>query len=92
MTVALTETETEYTVECVKHVFASHVVLQFNLTNTLNDQKLENVRVVLEGGDQEFEEGEVITVPCPELAFGKPSIAYVAMPLDPNLGWVILRC
>ncbi len=50
--VALTESETEYGVTVVKHVFADHVVLQFNLTNTLNDQKLENVRVVLEGGDQ----------------------------------------
>ena len=88
---------------CIKHVFAEHVVLQFNLTNTLNDQKLENVRVVLEGGDQEFEDGDVVTVPCPgghavvkkpfalilrttDLAFGKPGVAYVSMPLDPFQG------
>ena len=62
---ALTESETEYGVSCIKHVFAEHVVLQFNLSNTLNDQKLENVRVGLEGGDQEFEDGDVVTVPCP---------------------------
>ena len=62
--VALTESETEYGVSCIKHAFVDHVVLQFNLTNTLNDQKLENVRVVLEGGDQDFEKGDIITVPC----------------------------
>ena len=100
--VALTESETEYGVSCIKHVFAGHVVLQFNLSNTLNDQKLENVRVVLEGGDQDFEKGDVVTVPCPgscsfdnesafrdyltELVYGKPGVAYVAMPLDPFVG------
>jgi hypothetical protein len=41
----LTESETEYVVTCVKHVFNSHLVLQFDITNTLNDQHLENVQV-----------------------------------------------
>ena len=37
----LTESETEYTVSCIKHVFPGHVVLQFDCTNTLADQLLE---------------------------------------------------
>ena len=41
----LTESETEYLVECVKHIFAEHVVFQFNVTNTLNDQLLTDVQV-----------------------------------------------
>ena len=57
----MTEAETEYVVSCVKHVFASHVVLQFNLTNTLNDQKLENVKIVLTTTDQVFKKGIVVT-------------------------------
>ncbi len=60
-TVALTEAETEYVVSCVKHVFASQVVLQFNLTNTLNDQKLENVKIVLTTTDQVFKKGIIVT-------------------------------
>ena len=36
--VELTEAETEYVVQCVKHTFNNHIVLQFNCTNTLQDQ------------------------------------------------------
>ena len=45
--VELTETETEYVVTCVKHVFTEHLTLQFDCTNTLNDQLLENVVIDL---------------------------------------------
>lgn len=48
MPVELTELETEYVVQCVKHMFQDHVVLQFDCTNTLNDQVLENVHIDLE--------------------------------------------
>lgn len=34
----LTEEETEYKVVCVRHVLDSHVVLQFNCTNTVREQ------------------------------------------------------
>lgn len=49
----LTERETEYLVRCVKHVFPSYVVLQFFLTNTLNDQLLQDVKVQLTSTDPE---------------------------------------
>lgn len=39
--IELTEPETEYVVKVVKHIFEEHVVLQFNCTNTVNDQLLE---------------------------------------------------
>ena len=42
---ALSEAGTEYEVSCVKHVYASHVLLQFHLNNTLEDQLLEEVTV-----------------------------------------------
>merc|ERR1719192_1714081 len=41
----LTEAETEYMVACIKHIFPEHVVLQFDCTNTLNDQLLEDVSI-----------------------------------------------
>ena len=43
-----TESETEYVVQCIKHIYPAHVVLQFDCTNTLNDQLLEDVSVALE--------------------------------------------
>ena len=30
---------------CIKHVYASHILLQFELNNTLEDQLLEGVSV-----------------------------------------------
>ena len=46
--VPLTESETEYVVECVKHIFEDHVVVQFLVQNTLDDQRLDNVTVSVE--------------------------------------------
>ncbi|QRW11969.1 coatomer subunit gamma [Ceratobasidium sp. AG-Ba] len=44
--VQLTESETEYVVGCVKHLFKEHVVFQFNVSNTLPDTVLEQVAFV----------------------------------------------
>ncbi len=49
--VELTESETEYVVQCIKHVFPEHLVLQFDCTNTLNDQLLEEVTIAMEVPD-----------------------------------------
>ena len=53
--VPLTESETEYVVECVKHVFETHIVLQFIVQNTINDQRVDNVTVAVESDDGIFE-------------------------------------
>lgn len=39
----LTEAETEYAVNVVKHIFDRHVVFQYNCTNTIPEQLLEDV-------------------------------------------------
>ena len=44
----LAESETEYVVQCSKHVYPEHIVLQLDCTNTLSDQLLENVTANLE--------------------------------------------
>ena len=41
----LTEEETEYNIAAVVHVFPEHLLLQFNCTNTVPEQVLENVSV-----------------------------------------------
>ncbi|KAF2720406.1 Coatomer, gamma subunit [Polychaeton citri CBS 116435] len=44
--VELTESETEYVVSAVKHIFKEHLVLQFDIKNTLSDYALSEVSVI----------------------------------------------
>lgn len=44
----LTEEETEYSIALVAHIFEAHVLLQFNCSNTVAEQVLENVNVVVD--------------------------------------------
>lgn len=78
----LTESETEYVVRCIKHTFANHIVFQFDVTNTLNDQLLEEVRVEME----EAEGFSVVSyVPIPKLPYDKPATTYTLVEItDPN--------
>lgn len=41
----LTEAETEYALNAVKHIYDRHVVVQYNCTNTIPEQLLENVMI-----------------------------------------------
>ena len=71
----LTEDETEYKVSCFKHVFENHLVFQFKCANTIEEQVLEDVSVLMEAIEGEgdiFE--EVATVPL------------ASMPLAPKSG------
>jgi len=89
--VELTESETEYVVRCVKHTFANHIVFQFDCTNTLNDQILENVTVQLETADG-FE--VLRCLPAVSLPYDKPGTAYtvVGMPEDPTVVTATFSC
>eukprot|EP00795_Rhopilema_esculentum_P002377 gene2377-18020_t len=79
----LTETETEYYVQCIKHTFQEHVVFQFNCKNTLDDQILEDVTVEMETGDDFQVE---TSIPCPKLVYNVPGTTYtcVRIPEDPT--------
>lgn len=81
--VELTEAETEYVVQCVKHTFVNHIVLQFNCTNTLQDQLLDRVYVQLEPSTEGFEVLKIF--PCTRLVYNQPGISYalVQLPEDP---------
>jgi len=76
--VALSEVGTEYEVTCVKHVYASHIILAFSLNNTLEDQLLSNVTVQL---DLSAMRGLALEthVPCASLPFGTPGTAYACL-------------
>lgn len=81
--VELTESETEYVVRCVKHTFLGHIVLQLDCTNTLNDQLLENVSVVLEEDGANWQIIE--TLPCASLPYSQPGTCYVLLAIPEDL-------
>jgi coatomer protein complex subunit gamma len=53
--VALTEAESEYVVHCVKHIMMDHMILQFTVQNTIEDQRLENISVAIDTDSEVFE-------------------------------------
>lgn len=85
VSVPLTESESEYRVTCVKHIFSEHVVFQFNFMNTLDDVILENVYVEMEGDDNGYEVKFVI--PTPTLECNVTGSSYVCMKRDPEMGF-----
>lgn len=75
--IELTEAETEYVVSLVKHIFKEHIVLQYEVKNTLPDTVLENVSVVATPADDEELE-EVFIIQAEKLATDEPGKVYVA--------------
>jgi coatomer subunit gamma len=76
--VELTESETEYVVSAVKHIFKEHIVLQYDIRNTLLDTVLEDVSVAASPSDEDEALEEDFIVPCPKLAANEPGIVYIA--------------
>ncbi|KAI5299638.1 coatomer subunit gamma [Ascosphaera atra] len=75
--VELTESETEYVVSAVKHVFKGHIVLQYDVKNTLPEIVLEDVSVMATPEDEEVLEEDFI-VPLPKLTSAEPGVVYIA--------------
>jgi coatomer subunit gamma len=73
----LTESETEYTVSVVKHIFKEHIVLQYEIRNTLPATVLENVSVVASPADEDELE-EVFIIQAEKLETDMPGKVYVA--------------
>lgn len=67
----LTESETEYNVKCIKHVFSDYLVLQFDCVNTLSDQLLENVRVTVDSQDMLVQKNMIHIIYLSYLSYNK---------------------
>jgi coatomer protein complex subunit gamma len=81
--VELTERETEYVVSAVKHLFKEHIVLQFDIKNTLSDYVLVDVSVVCTPSatdDGELPDGldEDFIIPVDMLKTEEPGTVYVS--------------
>ena len=85
--IELTESETEYVVSAVKHVFAEHVVFQYDVKNTLPDTVLEDISIVASPEDEE-EAGleEEFIIPIPSLRTDEPGTVYVSFKKSEGAG------
>ena len=79
--IPLTESETEYLVQCTKHIFQKHVVLQFSVQNTIESQRLDNVTVMVEDSESETfkASGEIA---CSGLTYGVSKNCFTIMERD----------
>ncbi|CAH0016999.1 unnamed protein product [Clonostachys rhizophaga] len=75
--VELTEAETEYVVSVVKHIYKEHIVLQYEVKNTLPETVLENVSVVATPSEEDELE-EIFILQAERLATDEPGKVYVA--------------
>lgn len=50
----LTEKETEFVVYAIKHIFSKHIVIEYNIENTLDEIILENVNINMEIDNEEY--------------------------------------
>lgn len=75
--IELTEAETEYVVKVIKHIFKEHIVLQYDITNTLDTQVIDNVSVLATPADDEELE-EVFIIEAERLVQNEPGKVYVA--------------
>ena len=77
--VELTESETEYVVTAVKHIFRDNIVIQYDIKNTLPETVLLDVQMVVtpeDDGDVQLEEEFII--PAPKLVTNEPGTVYVS--------------
>ncbi|EOD53085.1 putative coatomer subunit protein [Neofusicoccum parvum UCRNP2] len=78
--VELTESETEYVVSAIKHIFKEHIVIQYEIKNTLPDTVLADVTMVVTPAEDEEESGleEEFIIPAPALKTDEPGTIYVS--------------
>lgn len=85
--IPLTDDVTEYSVDCIKHTFPNHILLQFDCKNTLSDQLLENVSVELEALPDSECWRVCDVVPLPVLSYSTVGTTYTLLEL-PQSGTV----
>jgi len=79
----ITETDSEYVVSVMKHIYAEHLVLQFKVKNTMEDVSFRNVSVVL--NTEELEEAEpLFAIPIARIKPGETQFGYVVLRFVPH--------
>jgi len=83
-TIELTEAETEYKVTCTKHIFEKYVAFQYQCTNTIEEQILEDVSVVMDLIEGEDCFAQIASVELKSMPLGTSGSTFVAFQRDEN--------
>lgn len=77
--IELTESETEYRVTCIKHIFENHIVFQMDCENTIPEQELEKATVIMEPESNDLT--EEINLPLERIPHENegPGVSYICM-------------
>ncbi|ODQ78031.1 hypothetical protein BABINDRAFT_9638 [Babjeviella inositovora NRRL Y-12698] len=86
--VALTEKETEFVVTTVKHVFANHLLLQYDVENTLTDIELHDVTVIAQPDSDAY--AEEFSMPIDVLRAESKGTIYVSYTRPTEVGTDLL--
>ena len=76
--VELTESETEYVVTAIKHIYKKRVVIQYGIKNTLPDTVLEEVSIVATPAEEDESLEEEFVIPVAKLPTDQPGTVYVS--------------
>ncbi len=77
--VELTESETEYVVTAIKHIYKKHIVLQYDIKNTIPDTILEEVSMVATPSEDDESLEEEFIIPVSKLPIDQPGTVYVSL-------------
>ena len=87
--IELTESETEYVVSVIKHIYKEHLVLQYDIKNTMTDTVLEDLSVAATPSDEEEALEEEFTIPLAKLAAEQPGSVFVSFTKNPEVSYPI---
>ena len=87
--VELTESETEYVVSVIKHIYREHLVLQYEIKNTMTDTVLEEVSVVATPSEEEESLEEDFTIPVAKLAADQPGTVFVSFKKSSDVAYPV---
>jgi len=76
--IELTESETEYVVTAIKHIFKSHLVIQYQVKNTLPATVLSDASVICTPADDHDGLVEIFSIPAPSIKSDETATIYVA--------------
>ncbi len=87
--VELTESETEYVVSVIKHIYKEHLVLQYEIKNTMTDTVLEEVSVVATPSEDVESLEEDFTIPVAKLATDQPGTVFVSFKKSSEIAYPV---
>ena len=87
--VELTESETEYVVSVIKHIYKNHLLLQYEIKNTMTDTVLEEVSVVATPSEEEESMEEDFTIPVAKLATDQPGTIFVSFKKSSDMAYPV---